>query len=439
MKISLISHASVILETKSTKIWTDPWLFGKAFNESWALFPEVNFNPKELESVDYLWVSHEHPDHFHLPTLKSLPTEFKERVTVLFKKDNSDKLPSAFRKIGFKKIRLLPHREVIALDPYTSIYCYQVAFVDSCLGVREADGPWVFNINDAPFSKPDAKIVLEDLGVIDTVLNQFSMATYNGNVNYSAELPREAKKILQIILENHKDLKARSTIPFASFVYFCTEDNGYMNAYKNTPRDVFDYFQKRDSNADILYPGDCLTVEKRWDSQSSLAKFDEAYRKLDAVQLDPSVVIPTDEILGAFRTLMKDLAEKYGALTRLSLGRLTAYVPDLNECLYFSVRDGRAGLFKGKKEECDLIVNSQPLYYCFKYSWGGQTLTVSARVFVQKRFTTWLLYRIVFALNNAEIYLRLKYLLRPRMIVFFGKRFRGLVRQTLFQISLVRN
>ena len=37
MSVTLVSHASVVIDTGSVRIWTDPWLFGKAFNDSWLL------------------------------------------------------------------------------------------------------------------------------------------------------------------------------------------------------------------------------------------------------------------------------------------------------------------------------------------------------------------------------------------------------------------
>ena len=73
---------------KDTCIWTDPWLFGKAFNDSWSLLP-AQFEANLYKRINYLWISHEHPDHFHIATLKSLPT-VKERVTLLFQENNSD-------------------------------------------------------------------------------------------------------------------------------------------------------------------------------------------------------------------------------------------------------------------------------------------------------------------------------------------------------------
>ena len=84
MKVKLVSHASVIIQCLDLQIWTDPWLIGKVFNESWTMFPSPAFAESMLEDVNYIWISHEHPDHFNIPTLRSLPTSFKERVVILF-------------------------------------------------------------------------------------------------------------------------------------------------------------------------------------------------------------------------------------------------------------------------------------------------------------------------------------------------------------------
>src|SRR5271167_2871368 len=105
MKVQLVSHASVIIESNSTVIWTDPWLFGKAFNNSWALVPPPEpVGEALLDKITHVWISHEHPDHFHIPTLRSLPASFKERVTVLYQKLNSEKMIAAFKRLGFKNI-----------------------------------------------------------------------------------------------------------------------------------------------------------------------------------------------------------------------------------------------------------------------------------------------------------------------------------------------
>jgi len=140
MWVELVSHASVLINSGDCLIWTDPWLEGKAFNNSWALFPEARFDPSRLEQIEYLWISHEHPDHFHIPTLRSLPASFKERVIVLYQKLNSEKMIAAFKQLGFTNIRLLPHRKLSPLTEQTAVYSYYVGVMDSCLAVKGAGG-----------------------------------------------------------------------------------------------------------------------------------------------------------------------------------------------------------------------------------------------------------------------------------------------------------
>ncbi len=122
IQIDFVCHASMIFRTKDCVIWTDPWLHGRAFNDSWALFPQPYFDPKWYSEITHLWISHEHPDHFHIPTLKSLPAEFKQRVEVLFQRNNSEKVFEALRKFGFQHFRVLPHRKWVSLTDVTDVY-----------------------------------------------------------------------------------------------------------------------------------------------------------------------------------------------------------------------------------------------------------------------------------------------------------------------------
>ena len=98
MQVQLISQASVVIHCSDCKIWTDPWLVGKAFNNSWSLHPKPEFDMQSLDDIDFLWISHEHPDHFNIPTLKMLPKEWKERVIVLFQEKGSERMVKAFQR-----------------------------------------------------------------------------------------------------------------------------------------------------------------------------------------------------------------------------------------------------------------------------------------------------------------------------------------------------
>ena len=71
MKIKFINHASVIFDCGDVKILTDPWYSGSAFNNGWDLLAQNDTDINDLD-FNYLWYSHEHPDHFSLVDLKKI-------------------------------------------------------------------------------------------------------------------------------------------------------------------------------------------------------------------------------------------------------------------------------------------------------------------------------------------------------------------------------
>ena len=178
-----------------TSILMDPWLFGKIFNDSWSLLPEPKFDPAMLDRVDYIWISHEHPDHCHFPTLDSFPASFKSRVTILFQDRDYTKMFSAFRKLGYQRFQRLPHRTIVALSDKpeaTKIYCYHAGLMDSAAAVL-GQGQVMFNANDARISAGECKGILNDIGHVDVLLSQFSLAAYAGFEPHEKYLPQQSK------------------------------------------------------------------------------------------------------------------------------------------------------------------------------------------------------------------------------------------------------
>lgn len=435
MEIRLISHASVIIKS-DVSIWTDPWLHGKAFNDSWSLSPQPAFDEALYDEIDYIFISHEHPDHFHIQTLRSLPEAFKKRVTVLYQKNNSEKMLNAFKRLGFHEIISLPHRETVKLTEKTNVYCYQAGTMDSALGVIN-DNEVVLNLNDCEVNTGDCQRILSDLGKVDVVLNQFSIAGYSGFQDYENHLPRQSRNILDKMMANHLDLRAKVTIPFASFIYFSSEDNKYINDYSNKPQDVADYFAEKNQKLAVLYPGEVYRTGTEHDSTADLSRFREFYDSMETLTYDASEIIPLEKIVAAFNNLVKHLHEKYPvALLRALLKPVAVRIPDLDRTIVFSVASGE--FREDSKAEPDLIIKSQPLHFGFSYPFGIQTLGVSARYTLIKNFPNWRNHRILFSLNNAELYLRPKYLLAPQNLKFFKERLPGAWNQFLYRLKVMR-
>lgn len=435
MEIRLISHASVIIKS-DVSIWTDPWLEGKAFNDSWSLSPLPEFETFLYDEIDYIFISHEHPDHFHVQTLRSLPEDFKNRVTVLYQKNNSEKMFEAFKRFGFSKIIALPHRETVELSDGTKVYCYQAGTMDSALGVLSG-GEVVLNLNDCEINAGDCGRILSDLGKVDVVLNQFSIAGYSGFHDFENHLPQQARNILNKMMANHLDLKADLTIPFASFIYFSSEDNKYINDYSNKPQDVADFFAENNQKLAVLYPGETYRTGAPHDSTGALERFREYYASMESLTYDTSAKIPLEDIAAAFDKLVKHLHEKYPvSMLKLLLKPVTVKIPDLDRIVVFSVAGGE---FREDREASpDLIIKSQPLHFGFSFPYGIQTLGVSARYTLLKNFPNWRNHRILFSINNAELYLRPKFLLKPQNLKFFKERLPGAWNQFLYRLKVMR-
>src|SRR5271170_1786479 len=105
MRIRFVGHACIVADCDDTSILMDPWLFGKIFNNSWSLMPEPQFDRATLDRIDYLWLSHEHPDHCHFPMLNSLPAAFKARVTILIQEREYSKMLAPLRELGYVRFR----------------------------------------------------------------------------------------------------------------------------------------------------------------------------------------------------------------------------------------------------------------------------------------------------------------------------------------------
>ena len=434
MQIQLVSHASVLIRTQDVQIWTDPWLTGKVFNNSWTLLHEPAWDPAWLDSIDYIWISHEHPDHFNIPTLRALPEAFKRRVTVLFQSSNSDKMFAALRRLGFAHTLALPHRQILALHGRTRVYCYQIGQMDSCLAVL-GDDTSVLNINDAEADTQDCRRMRADLGTVHVVLNQFSLAGYGGEADRSARLPAKARQIIDNMLANHRDLGAEVTIPIASFVYFSSVDNAYMNQYANTPHDVADAFKDAGLQLAVLDHGDRYTVGQPWDSAPALRH----YAQVDPgnLPLDPVPPASLAEVSAALTRLHAQLAEHYPPwLLATWLRPVTIHILDLNEIVEIDLARGQ-----WRHTPCaapDLSLHAQPLLFALTHPFGVQTLGVSARVTVHANAANWRRHRILLSMFNAEVYLRPDLLFTRRNLEHLRARLGGGLRQLTHQLARMR-
>ena len=72
MELTYLAHACLLVEAGGVRLATDPWLDGPTYLGAWWHFPEPAARGADLRA-DYVYLTHEHVDHFHEPTLRALP------------------------------------------------------------------------------------------------------------------------------------------------------------------------------------------------------------------------------------------------------------------------------------------------------------------------------------------------------------------------------
>lgn len=109
-----LNHATAYIECNGISIITDPWLFGPAFLTGWWLLtPSPSDAIDLLKKVDYIYISHNHPDHLHPETLSIVDKQTKI-LTPRFTSGSSEKL---LRSLGFTNIITCDFLDIHELAP----------------------------------------------------------------------------------------------------------------------------------------------------------------------------------------------------------------------------------------------------------------------------------------------------------------------------------
>jgi CMP-N-acetylneuraminate monooxygenase len=101
VNIRWLNHATIYIECNGKSLITDPWLFGPAFLTGWWLYSTSPSDSMDLlKQADYVFISHNHPDHLHAETLAILDKN-KTIITPNFTSKSSKKF---LKGLGFKNI-----------------------------------------------------------------------------------------------------------------------------------------------------------------------------------------------------------------------------------------------------------------------------------------------------------------------------------------------
>ena len=249
--ISLINHASILINSDIT-ILTDPWYFSNSFNNSWSLVYE---NKKtEIENlisdhVDYIYISHEHPDHFSVKFF----TEFsnlliKKKINILFQKTKDFKVKTFLEGLGLSVIEIETN-VWFKLSDKSKILINSCGYLDSYM-IFEDDSVCILNTNDCEIGNREIRNIKKFLNFKKSVylFHQFSFAVWRPDNKW---LKDTAKCKLKSLAYLYKEIKPKFIFPFASYIYFSNEYNFYLNKSANTPLSVSKYLFELRSESNL--------------------------------------------------------------------------------------------------------------------------------------------------------------------------------------------
>jgi hypothetical protein len=107
MRITLLGHASLLIEGRDKNVIMDP-VFSDPFQDGLVVScPRREVNRKALPPMDAIVLSHDHADHLHLPSLRSLPKDLPFYIPAV------ESLKKTVALEGFTNIHMVLPGEVI--------------------------------------------------------------------------------------------------------------------------------------------------------------------------------------------------------------------------------------------------------------------------------------------------------------------------------------
>ena len=181
MKIKFYGHNCYFLEGKFVNIITDPWLSNSgAFFGSWFQWP-INhhclsnlLNDIQKNKKNFLYISHEHQDHFDKKTLKEMRPYIE---TCIIPKYHDSFLKDQITKLGYKVIELNDHEKYnISEKDFIELMIVDTGVTHDSAAIIHIDKKIFVNQNDCKIF--DRLVYLEEMNV-DYYAVQFSGASWH--------------------------------------------------------------------------------------------------------------------------------------------------------------------------------------------------------------------------------------------------------------------
>lgn len=408
-KITWINHAGYVLSYNNLNVLVDPWITGTSFNNGWNLLTESFFPQNLIDNIDYLWISHEHPDHFSPNNLKLLNSD---KIKVLFQKTRDKRVVNFLKKQNFKVIEI-DNYEKFELNDKFKITLIKNDQIDS-LSIFEVGDKTIINTNDCVLNNKKLNIIKKKTFIqkSDILFTQFSYASWIGNPKNKILRKQASKEKLDQIKSQIQFFKPKITIPFASYIYFCHEENKYMNDEITNIEKVRDVIKENNSKPIFLYPGSIYEINDNKNIfESDFLKYKKDFLNINSKEFIKTKIINFEELKLNSKNYLKKIKNKNGSLIMYTLcvisllsnfffkkdyfgfSNTEIHLSDINKYVEFNWINGLREINEDKFDY-DVQISSESLNYIFLYDWGIGSLMINGRGNYDSEYKRWKFNRI---------------------------------------------
>ena len=325
MKITYLGHAAMMVDCDGTRILMDPWLTDPTYHGTWWHYPPLALGLRDLPKPDYLYISHEHPDHFDPPTLRHLDKDVAVIIANFKRKRFRDRIAA----IGFRNITEIDFGQEYRCNG-TGLTLRLVppdrAWDDSAILVRDGDTT-LLNVNDCHLDEG----TLRRLGMEQQI--DIAFLTFTGASQYPGcfEFPLASKiDRWKESKESHVEefvnwarlLRTRRAVPAAGNFALLAPDQLFMNTehYVNTPQDAIERLRAEAPDIEGLQmnPGDVWTSDGAltrlhpppdWSRRLEHIETLSQERRAQIAEYFASEGTPTPDLFERFRAFFTGLLE----------------------------------------------------------------------------------------------------------------------------------
>ncbi|HEY2743014.1 MAG TPA: MBL fold metallo-hydrolase [Polyangia bacterium] len=401
MRLRYLAHASFLVEAGGVRLVTDPWLDGPTYLGAWWQFPAPAARAAELGPIDYVYLTHEHVDHFHEPTLRALPRD----VTILIGRFMSPRFRDKLRALGFARVRELPHGRQVALGDRLRATSYQYRGDDTALVLDDGEAT-LFNLNDCLLRGRSLAAVLERHPHPDLLAMSFANAEAYPIV-YDFEDPLERvdwddRSLFDGFLDKVRLVAPRAFVPFASMFCFLSDELFAINERIVSPATLLARARAGEVAAVGLgmNPGDRWSPERGheivapvdWSRKNEILRRYQQERAAELAALAAAEIVPggRDALAAAFAAFFDGFAARIPAPLRKRLDLSLRIDVDGPAGGVFWLRFSRGKLDRAPPPTDDawdarLVVRDWPLWRAVTRADTWQSFGVSCRFRVTLR------------------------------------------------------